>query len=106
MIKVSGYSVFLAEIDAVLYGHPAVAEVAAVGVPHPYRGEEPKLFLVPKPEYKDRITEDDILTWCKERMSAHKCPTSVEFVESLPKSGSGKILRRELVSSSKGGSSK
>ncbi len=97
MIKVSGYSVFLAEIDTVLYSHPAVAEVAAVGVPHPYRGEEPMLFIVPKPEQKGKVTEAEILDWCKEKMAAHKCPTSVEFVDSLPKSGSGKILRRELA---------
>lgn len=97
MIKVSGVSVFLAEIDASLYHHEAVAEVAAIGVPHPYRGEEAKLFIVPKPEFKNRISEQEILAWCKEKMAHHKCPGSVVFVDTLPKSGSGKVLRRELA---------
>lgn len=96
MIKVSGYTVFLAEIDAFLYRHPAVAEVATVGVAHPYRGEEPKSFVVLKPEYRGKVTEEEIIAWCKEKMAAYKYPRQVEFVESLPKSGAGKILRRLL----------
>ncbi len=96
MIKVSGYTVFLAEIDAFLYRHPAVAEAATVGVEHPYRGEEPKSYIVLKPEYRGKVTEQEIIEWCKEKMAAYKYPRQVEFVESLPKSGAGKILRRLL----------
>jgi len=96
MIKVSGFAVFLAEVDAFLYRHPAVAEAATIGVPHPYRGEDPKSFIVLKPQYKGKVTGEEIIEWCKEKMAAYKYPRQVEFVESLPKSGSGKILRRIL----------
>ena len=96
MIKVSGYAVFLAEVDAFLYKHPAVAEAATIGVPHPYRGEEPKSFIVLKPDFKGKVTEEEIIEWCKDKMSAYKHPRQVVFVDSLPKSGSGKILKRLL----------
>jgi len=97
MIKVSGYSVFLAEIDAILSKHPAVAEAATIGIPHPYRGEEPKSFVVLKSDYKEKTTEDEVLQFCKENMAAFKCPRQIVFLDSLPKSGAGKILRRVLA---------
>ncbi len=96
MIKVSGYSVFLAEIDAVLFQHPAIAEAATIGVPHPYRGEEPKSFVVLTQEQKGKATEADIIDFCKQRMAAYKYPRQIEFIDALPKSGAGKVLRREL----------
>ncbi len=89
MIKVSGFSVFLAEIDAFLYQHPAIAEAAAIGVPHPYRGEEPKAYVVLKPDFKGKVTGEEIIGWCKDKMAAYKVPASVVFVDSLPKSGAG-----------------
>lgn len=101
MIKVSGYAVFLAEVDAFLYRHPAVAEAATIGAPHPYRGEEPQSFIVLKPEYRGKVTGEEIIEWCKEKMASYKYPRRVEFVDSLPKSGSGKILRRVLASPEK-----
>lgn len=97
MIKVSGYSVFLAEIDAVLIQHPAVVEAATIGIPHPYRGEEPKSFVVISEDSENEVTGDDIIGFCKERMAAYKYPRQVEFVKSLPKSGAGKVLRRFLA---------
>jgi len=97
MIKCSGYSVFPAEVEDLLYRHPAVQEAAVIGVSDPYRGESPKAFIILKADYVHKITEGDILAWCKENMSAYKRPRYVEFREELPKSGAGKLLRRILV---------
>lgn len=96
MIKVSGYSVFLAEIDAVLARHPAVAEAVTIGVPHPYRGEEPKGYVVLAPGHEGQVTADEIIEFCKSRMAAYKRPRQIVFMDSLPKSGAGKVLRRAL----------
>lgn len=96
MINVSGYKVSLAEVDEFIYKHPAVAEACTIGVTHSYRGEDPKAFVVVKPEYKGQITEEEIVEFCKQQMSAYKYPRKIEFVEELPKSGAGKILRRVL----------
>jgi len=96
MIKVSGYSVFLEEIDAVLIRHEAVLETATIGIPHPYRGEEPKSFIVLKNDFQGKITQEDIIAFCKEKMAAYKYPRQVAFIDALPKSGAGKVLRRAL----------
>ena len=99
LIKCSGYSVFPAEVEDLLYRHPAVRETAVIGINDPYRGETPKAFIVLKPDYVGRITEEEILEWCKENMAAYKRPRLVEFREDLPKSGAGKILKRLLAPS-------
>ncbi|MFW9986610.1 MAG: long-chain fatty acid--CoA ligase [Candidatus Odinarchaeota archaeon] len=96
LIKRSGYSVFPAEVEALLYRHHAVAECAVVGVPAPRVGEEVKAFIVLKSEFQGQITEDEIREWAKEEMAAYKYPRIVEFRDVLPKSAVGKILRREL----------
>lgn len=97
LIKCSGYSVFPAEVEELLYSHPAVQEAAVIGVDDPYRLESPKAFVILKPEFVGRISEDVILDWCKESMSAYKRPRFVEFRQELPKSAAGKLLRRILV---------
>jgi long-chain acyl-CoA synthetase len=97
MIKCSGYSVFPAEVEDLLYRNSAVQEAAVIGVSDAYRGECPKVFIILKPQYVDNITEVEILEWCKENMSAYKRPRYVEFRKELPKSGAGKLLRRILV---------
>jgi long-chain acyl-CoA synthetase len=96
LIKRSGYSVFPAEVEALLYRHPAVAECAVIGVRDDRVGEEVKAFIVVKPEFRGRITENQIRDWAKQEMAAYKYPRLVEFRDSLPKSAVGKILRREL----------
>lgn len=96
LIKASGYSVFPAEVENFLYSHPAVKEVAVIGVPDSYRGENIKAVIVLKAEYSDRIKEEEIVTWCKDRMAAYKYPRMVEFVKELPKTASGKVLKRLL----------
>jgi long-chain acyl-CoA synthetase len=102
MIKCSGFSVFPAEVEDLLYRHPAVREVAVIGVSDDYRGETPKAFVVLKDGYADKITEKDVLDWCKENMAAYKRPRFIEFAEDLPKSSAGKVLRRLLVEREKG----
>ncbi|MCF8024748.1 MAG: AMP-binding protein [Desulfobacteraceae bacterium] len=101
MIKVSGYTVSLPEIDAYLYEHPAVAEACTIGVPHSYRGEEPKAFVVLSDSHKGKVSEEEVVDYCKNKMATYKYPRTVEFVESLPKSGAGKILRRVLMEKEK-----
>ncbi|MHA2315173.1 MAG: AMP-binding enzyme, partial [Candidatus Hermodarchaeia archaeon] len=96
LIKRSGYSVFPAEVEALLYRHPDITECAVVGVPTPRVGEEVKAFIVIKPESKGTITEDEIRDWAKREMAAYKYPRLIEFCDDLPKSAVGKILRREL----------
>jgi acyl-CoA synthetase (AMP-forming)/AMP-acid ligase II len=97
LIKCSGYSVFPAEVEALLYQHPAVKETAVIGVSDPYRGETPKAFIIIKPEYAGKVSEQEILDWCKDNMAAYKRPRLVEFREELPKSAAGKLLKRILV---------
>jgi acyl-CoA synthetase (AMP-forming)/AMP-acid ligase II len=96
LIKASGYSVFPAEVEKYLYHHPAVKEVAVIGVPDPYRGENIKAFIVLKSEYKSKVKEEEIVAWAKDKMAAYKYPRIVEFAEELPKTASGKVLKRVL----------
>lgn len=101
LIKASGFSVFPQEVENFLYEHPAVAEVAVVGIPDPYRVESVKAFIVLKSEYKNKISEVDIIKWARQKMAAYKYPRVVEFRDELPKNGSGKILRRVLAEEAK-----
>ncbi|MEC5404738.1 long-chain fatty acid--CoA ligase [Paraburkholderia sp. MPAMCS5] len=93
MILVSGFNVYPNEIEDVVAKLPGVFEVAAVGVPDSHSGEAVKLFVVRKDE---ALTDADILSYCKARLTGYKRPKIVEFRTELPKSNVGKILRREL----------
>ncbi|MCU4183321.1 AMP-binding protein [Acidiferrimicrobium sp. IK] len=94
MINAAGYKVWPREVEDVLYGHPAVREAAVVGVPDEYRGETVKAFVSLKPGAV--ITPEELIDYCRSQMAAYKYPRSVEFVDELPKTTTGKILRREL----------
>lgn len=94
MIVAGGYNIYPKEIDEVLYDHPKIVEACAVGVPDEYRGETVKAFIVVKPG--ERLTREEVIAYCRERLSAYKVPKQIEFLDSLPKSAVGKILRREL----------
>ena len=96
MIKASGYSVFPAEVEALMYEHPAVQEVAVIGVPDPHRGENVKACIVLKPQHRGLVETEEVVAWAKNKMAAYKYPRIVEFVDELPKTGSGKILKRAL----------
>ncbi|MBP1761210.1 MAG: AMP-dependent synthetase and ligase [Firmicutes bacterium] len=95
MIKVSGFSVFPEEVEALINQHPAVLENAVIPIPDAKKGEVIKTFIVPKPDYKDKITGEEIISWAKDSMSSHKVPVYVEFRDELPKQGV-KLLRRIL----------
>jgi long-chain acyl-CoA synthetase len=94
MINASGYKVWPREVEDVLYGHPAVVEVAVVGVPDEYRGESVKAFVTVRPGQS--VTEQELIEYAKANMAAYKYPRSIEFIDELPKTPTGKILRREL----------
>ena len=96
MINAAGYKVWPAEVESILYRHPAVLEACVVGVPDEQRVENVKAFIVPQPDSAGNVTADDIISWAKGQMSAYKYPRLVEFVDALPKSGAGKILWRQL----------
>ena len=95
MIKVSGFSVFPEEVEALINQHPAVLENAVIPVPDAKKGEVIKTFIVPKPDFAGKITSAEIIIWAKNNMSAHKVPAYVEFRKTLPKQGV-KLLRRIL----------
>ena len=94
MILASGYNVYPDEVDAVLLRHPAVLEAATIGVPDPKRGESIKSFIVLKPG--EHATVEQIIAYCRSNLAAYKVPRTIEFRDSLPKSGILKILRVEL----------
>lgn len=94
MIVASGYNIYPDEVDNVLFSHPAVLEGATIGVPDPKRGETVKSFVVLKPGAS--ATPEEIVQFCRQELAPYKVPTSVEFMEELPKSSALKILRREL----------
>jgi len=96
MIDVSGLKVWPREVEEVLYEHPAVNEAAVIGIPDAYRGETVKAYVTLKPGYQGKVTEEDIIKFCKEKIANYKAPRLVEFRESLPKTLVGKILRRTL----------
>jgi acyl-CoA synthetase (AMP-forming)/AMP-acid ligase II len=96
MIKVSAYSVFPAEVEEYLYAHPAIMECCVIGIPHETKGEEIKVFVVLKPDYVGKVTEQELIDWASGQMAFYKYPRIIEFRTSLPKGNTGKILRKDL----------
>ncbi len=96
MINASGYKVWPAEVEALMYQHPAILEACVIGAYDDRRGETVKALVVLKDEARGTVSEDDIIQWAHEHMAAYKSPRIVTFVPALPKSGTGKILWREL----------
>jgi len=93
LIIVSGFNVYPNEIEGVVALHPKVLEVGAIGIPHKKSGETVKLFVVKK---DDSLTKDELVNFCRQQMTGYKCPKEIEFVEDLPKSNVGKVLRKDL----------
>lgn len=102
MLKCSGYSVFPAEVEEFLRKHPAVQNAAVIGIPDPVRGESVKACIVLKPEFRGKVTAEEIVEWSRQKMAAYKYPRTVEFVDELPVSGVGKVLKRVLREKSVG----
>jgi long-chain acyl-CoA synthetase len=93
-INAGGYKVWPREVEDVLYEHEAVREAAVVGVPDEYRGESVKAFVSLRPG--KQVSEADLIAFARERMAAYKYPRSIEFLDEIPKTVTGKLLRREL----------
>jgi fatty-acyl-CoA synthase len=96
MINASGYKVWPAEVEMLMYQHPDIQEACVIGALDTYRGETVKAVVVLKPERKGKVSEDDIIEWCKTQMAAFKYPRVVEFRDRLPKSATGKVQWRQL----------
>jgi long-chain acyl-CoA synthetase len=96
LILVGGLNVYPREVELVLTGHPAVAEAAVVGVPDPIRGEAPKAFVILR--NGERVTPQELLQWCRQRLANYKIPRSVAVVEDLPRTVTGKILKTAIRS--------
>ncbi|MDV7357487.1 AMP-binding protein [Rhodococcus oxybenzonivorans] len=94
MINASGFKVWPREVEDVLYQHPAVREAAVVGEPDSYRGETVAAFVSLRPG--TTVETADLVEYCRERLATYKAPRRVEIVDELPKTASGKILRREM----------
>ncbi|MGD9531985.1 MAG: long-chain fatty acid--CoA ligase, partial [Pseudonocardia sp.] len=95
-----GYTVWPREVEDVLTEHEAVREAAVVGVPDEYRGETVKAFVSLRPGRS--ATEEELIAFAKERMAAYKYPRSIEFLDEIPKTATGKLLRRELRARERG----
>lgn len=94
MIVSGGENIYPAEVERVLEEHPAVGEVAVIGVPDETWGEVGKAIVVPKPDTE--VAEADVLAFCRDRLASYKCPKSVEVVTELPRNATGKVLKRQL----------
>ncbi|WP_372346844.1 long-chain fatty acid--CoA ligase [Streptomyces sp. KL116D] len=98
LILRGGYNVYPREVEELLVGHPAVAQVAVIGVPHPVLGEEVWAIVVPaRPQDLAAGADEEIVEWARQRLAAYKYPRRVEFTDALPVGSSGKVLKRELV---------
>ena len=96
MINASGYKIWPAEVEMLLYKHPAVQEACIIAARDAYRGETVKAIVVLRAEAKGKTSADDITNWARDHMAAYKVPKLVQFVDALPKSGSGKVMWRLL----------
>jgi long-chain acyl-CoA synthetase len=94
MIKVSGYPVFPEQVESILVKHPAIAQAAVIGVPDPTKGEVVRAFIVRRPGVV--LSADELIAWSRENMAAYKAPREVRFIDELPATGAGKVLRRLL----------
>jgi long-chain acyl-CoA synthetase len=95
LILVTGAeNVYPAEVENAIFGHPAVADVAVIGVPDQRWGEAVKAIVVPR--LGTTPSQDDIIAYARERIAGFKLPKSVDFVDALPRNPTGKVLRREL----------
>ena len=94
MIISGGYNVYPRDIEEVFFEHPKVQEATAIGIPHPSRGEQVKVFVVLKTG--ETATQEELLEYCKGKMAKYKLPTQIEFRDELPKTNVGKVLKKDL----------
>ena len=96
MINASGFKVWPAEVESLMYRHPAIQESCVISTPHERRGESVKACVVLSADMKGTLTEQAVIDWCKEEMAAYKVPNVVEFRDELPRSPTGKVMWRAL----------
>jgi fatty-acyl-CoA synthase len=96
MINASGFKVWPAEVEALMFRHPAIQEACIIATRDAYRGESVKAVVVLRQGQQGQVGEQDIIDWCRENMAVYKIPRAVSFVDALPKSGSGKVMWRAL----------
>ena len=96
LIIVSGFNVHPGEVAAVLVAHPAVADAAVVGIPHPHTSEAVKAFVVASGD-EEEIEEDELVEWCAARLARYKCPSKIDVVDEIPRGSAGDLLRAELA---------
>jgi fatty-acyl-CoA synthase len=96
MINAAGFKVWPAEVEAMLYQHPAIQEACVIAASDPRRGETVKAVVVLRPSHAGTVSEQEIADWAHENMAAYKAPRIVQFADSLPKSGTGKVMWRQL----------
>ena len=96
MINASGFKVWPAEVEALMFQHPAIAEACVIASHDAYRGETVKAVVVLRASHVGQVREQDIIDWCRANMAVYKAPRLVQFVAALPKSGSGKVMWRQL----------
>ena len=96
MINASGFKVWPAEVEALMFRHPAIQEACVISAKDSYRGETVKAVVVLRASHKGQVSEQDIIDWCREHMAVYKVPRIVRFADALPKSGSGKVMWRML----------
>jgi fatty-acyl-CoA synthase len=101
MINAAGFKVWPAEVEALLYQHPAIQEACVIAATDPRRGETVKAVVVLKPGQEGQVSEQDLIDWSRDHMAAYKAPRRVQFVTSLPKSGTGKVMWRALQEAEK-----
>ena len=96
LIKYKGYSVFARHVEEVLYSHPQIKAAGVVGVPDPKVGQLIKAYVVLESEARGKISEEEVMDFCKEKLAHYKVPKIIEFRGELPKTDVGKVSRREL----------
>ena len=101
MINASGFKVWPAEVEALLFRHPAVQEACIIATQDSYRGESVKAVVVLRPSHQGQLSEQDLIAWCRDNMAVYKVPRTVQFVDALPKSGAGKVMWRLLQEAEK-----
>jgi fatty-acyl-CoA synthase len=101
MINASGFKVWPAEVESLMFRHPAIQEACVISARDDYRGETVKAVVVLRSGQEGKVSEQDIIDWCRDNMAVYKAPRIVEFAPTLPKSGSGKVMWRALQEAQK-----
>jgi fatty-acyl-CoA synthase len=96
MINSSGFKVWPAEVEALMFRHPAIQEACIIATHDAYRGESVKAVVVLRASHRGTVSAQDLIDWCRDNMAAYKVPRAVQFVHALPKSGAGKVMWRLL----------